>query len=131
MTLLFFFFFSSRRRHTRSLRDWSSDVCSSDLRFVIARQKPLIRDRRDDEDNRNGDERTDPIKRIKPRQIMKEKFEERHDEQCSASVTTGPQLFPKTQQQQPEREQRPGNRVSHVARKVAGEFKRERVRPRR
>src|SRR5690349_23395774 len=30
-TYLFFFFFSSRRRHTRSLRDWSSDVCSSDL----------------------------------------------------------------------------------------------------
>src|SRR2546421_7308776 len=26
-----FFFFSSRRRHTRSDRDWSSDVCSSDL----------------------------------------------------------------------------------------------------
>src|SRR6266496_5405569 len=26
----FVFFFSSRRRHTRSLRDWSSDVCSSD-----------------------------------------------------------------------------------------------------
>src|SRR5438874_13841232 len=25
------FFFSSRRRHTRSLHDWSSDVCSSDL----------------------------------------------------------------------------------------------------
>src|SRR5690349_22168606 len=29
--LFYFFFFSSRRRHTRSLRDWSSDVCSSDL----------------------------------------------------------------------------------------------------
>src|SRR5438874_13484865 len=29
---MFLFFFSSRRRHTRSLRDWSSDVCSSDLR---------------------------------------------------------------------------------------------------
>src|SRR5579871_4010387 len=29
--MFFFFFFSSRRRHTRSLRDWSSDVCSSDL----------------------------------------------------------------------------------------------------
>src|SRR5438874_4751616 len=28
---MFYFFFSSRRRHTRSLRDWSSDVCSSDL----------------------------------------------------------------------------------------------------
>src|SRR5204863_5163417 len=35
--LLFFccFFFSSRRRHTRSLRDWSSDVCSSDLIFDV------------------------------------------------------------------------------------------------
>src|SRR5207249_9757013 len=29
--LSYFFFFSSRRRHTRSKRDWSSDVCSSDL----------------------------------------------------------------------------------------------------
>src|SRR2546422_8196801 len=27
-----YFFFSSRRRHTRCSRDWSSDVCSSDLR---------------------------------------------------------------------------------------------------
>src|SRR5437762_7813726 len=27
-----FFFFSSRRRHTRYIGDWSSDVCSSDLR---------------------------------------------------------------------------------------------------
>src|SRR5204863_3049667 len=32
LSFFFFFFFSSRRRHTRSLRDWSSDVCSSDLR---------------------------------------------------------------------------------------------------
>src|SRR6266498_1923504 len=31
MCNLFFFFFSSRRRHTRCGRDWSSDVCSSDL----------------------------------------------------------------------------------------------------
>src|SRR5215469_8871656 len=31
-----FFFFSSRRRHTRSLRDWSSDVCSSDLGYSTA-----------------------------------------------------------------------------------------------
>src|SRR2546422_1522439 len=33
-----FFFFSSRRRHTRCSRDWSSDVCSSDLVFC---EKPL------------------------------------------------------------------------------------------
>src|SRR3989442_5373104 len=31
LTLYSFFFFSSRRRHTRCGRDWSSDVCSSDL----------------------------------------------------------------------------------------------------
>src|SRR6476620_4222546 len=31
MYFCFFFFFSSRRRHTRYWRDWSSDVCSSDL----------------------------------------------------------------------------------------------------
>src|SRR5437868_10736706 len=31
MILSLKFFFSSRRRHTRSKRDWSSDVCSSDL----------------------------------------------------------------------------------------------------
>src|SRR2546429_2966076 len=31
---LIFFFFSSRRRHTRCSRDWSSDVCSSDLADV-------------------------------------------------------------------------------------------------
>src|SRR3712207_7800109 len=31
--VILFFFFSSRRRHTRYWRDWSSDVCSSDLRL--------------------------------------------------------------------------------------------------
>src|SRR5260370_20249965 len=34
--LSFFFFFSSRRRHTRFKCDWSSDVCSSDLRRLLA-----------------------------------------------------------------------------------------------
>src|SRR5205809_3087385 len=49
---MFFFFFSSRRRHTRCSRDWSSDVCSSDLleyelfedvrRRVAAEAGPLL-----------------------------------------------------------------------------------------
>src|SRR5260221_10777095 len=34
LVFFFFFFFSSRRRHTRSLCDWSSDVCSSDLATI-------------------------------------------------------------------------------------------------
>src|SRR2546422_9355614 len=32
------FFFSSRRRHTRCSRDWSSDVCSSDLELALPQQ---------------------------------------------------------------------------------------------
>src|SRR5687768_18034929 len=35
----YFFFFSSRRRHTRCSRDWSSDVCSSDLIEDTARRE--------------------------------------------------------------------------------------------
>src|SRR3989449_7281258 len=45
-----FFFFSSRRRHTRCSRDWSSDVCSSDLSLACSPRKeghvasrPLVR----------------------------------------------------------------------------------------
>src|SRR5690606_39657266 len=35
---IFLFFFSSRRRHTRFSRDWSSDVCSSDLALSFVRE---------------------------------------------------------------------------------------------
>src|SRR6266508_5669433 len=35
MREVIFFFFSSRRRHTRWPRDWSSDVCSSDLEEIV------------------------------------------------------------------------------------------------
>src|SRR5699024_11770537 len=35
------FFFSSRRRHTRSKRDWSSDVCSSDLDRLLANMRSI------------------------------------------------------------------------------------------
>src|SRR2546421_4947246 len=34
--IMYYFFFSSRRRHTRSDRDWSSDVCSSDLHSAFS-----------------------------------------------------------------------------------------------
>src|SRR3712207_8219308 len=36
-----FFFFSSRRRHTRYWRDWSSDVCSSDLTGPAIADAPI------------------------------------------------------------------------------------------
>src|SRR5256885_7781893 len=38
VSALFIFFFSSRRRHTRLQGDWSSDVCSSDLRTILVGQ---------------------------------------------------------------------------------------------
>src|SRR5690625_7661524 len=39
---MWFFFFSSRRRHTRWPRDWSSDVCSSDLGRLLDRQGVVL-----------------------------------------------------------------------------------------
>src|SRR3712207_7320543 len=45
MCLFFYFFFSSRRRHTRYWRDWSSDVCSSDLyrlEELLAESRPTV-----------------------------------------------------------------------------------------
>src|SRR5690606_39512928 len=42
VSTLEFFFFSSRRRHTRFSRDWSSDVCSSDLLCRRAHGLPAV-----------------------------------------------------------------------------------------
>src|SRR2546429_7710298 len=42
VSVLFFFFFSSRRRHTRCSRDWSSDVCSSDLPNVMQTEAEML-----------------------------------------------------------------------------------------
>src|SRR2546426_6872486 len=41
--VLFFFFFSSRRRHTRLQGDWSSDVCSSDLSYMLTNRRVMKR----------------------------------------------------------------------------------------
>src|SRR5690606_41007818 len=41
MSHMFIFFFSSRRRHTRFSRDWSSDVCSSDLTLAMRKWRNL------------------------------------------------------------------------------------------
>src|SRR3712207_3875556 len=40
--VVFVFFFSSRRRHTRYWRDWSSDVCSSDLVDAISKMGKVL-----------------------------------------------------------------------------------------
>src|SRR5439155_11654282 len=42
VSAFFLFFFSSRRRHTRWPRDWSSDVCSSDLHLGPHQARALL-----------------------------------------------------------------------------------------
>src|SRR2546422_3847600 len=41
VSILIFFFFSRKRRHTSCSRDWSSDVCSSDLHMLNAVHPPV------------------------------------------------------------------------------------------
>src|SRR3712207_8688586 len=66
-----FFFFSSRRRHTRYWRDWSSDVCSSDLVRPVPPGEGLAD---------HGDER--PVARVCLRQVApaQERDPERREE---------------------------------------------------
>src|SRR5690625_7836460 len=65
-----FFFFSSRRRHTRWPRDWSSDVCSSDLgAHALGRRGGAV------EEPLFGDERVPPqpdLARSEERRVGKE-----------------------------------------------------------
>src|SRR5207247_7309306 len=75
--VLYFFFFSSRRRHTRSTRDWSSDVCSSDLKDACRDrlEKNLVSQAFEEKLYRRG-----PVEgRLDPRPFLKiwERSEER------------------------------------------------------
>src|SRR5438105_4114265 len=54
MYLNHFFFFSSRRRHTRSTRDWSSDVCSSDLYELKREYQKFLQERNRDRADSDG-----------------------------------------------------------------------------
>src|SRR5437899_4147076 len=54
LLFFFFFFFSSRRRHTRCLSDWSSDVCSSDLRDGAPHINYERQHHHDGDDSENG-----------------------------------------------------------------------------
>src|SRR5215211_8307830 len=80
------FFFSSRRRHTRSLCDWSSDVCSSDLLLLIVSITGLYgiaANRRAFEDVRrlSGELRSLSWKMMRMQEDLQESFSrELHDE---------------------------------------------------
>src|SRR3712207_836702 len=59
---LSFFFFSSRRRHTRYWRDWSSDVCSSDLDVAVELLGFAI-----------IDERIEQLRRVRMRRVLQQR----------------------------------------------------------
>src|SRR5437588_6726914 len=71
-----FFFFSSRRRHTRSLCDWSSDVCSSDLSFAALELPGRIR-KFDREGNKTKAAKLQKELQIVKRQLAAWRSEER------------------------------------------------------
>src|SRR5437879_7679075 len=78
------FFFSSRRRHTRSIGDWSSDVCSSDLGTWSAATRPVepyVRDKREDQ-TADDDEEAEPRierRRLAGRQVAPRDRHQRED----------------------------------------------------
>src|SRR5207302_6783545 len=94
------FFFSSRRRHTRFSRDWSSDVCSSDLdaasQHRLLRGKPCVA-------------ALDPVKTELPSQI--ESLFVRHPALCGFSVLgleDVPDNCPRSEERRVGNECRPG-----------------------
>src|SRR5688572_31965164 len=85
MLLFFFFFFSSRRRHTRFDCDWSSDVCSSDLRVISdrrARQPKEVGQR--EKERYQRDEHANPrvLPRHKQRAVAHRSEERRVGKEC-------------------------------------------------
>src|SRR5699024_11423178 len=76
----FYFFFSSRRRHTRSKRDWSSDVCSSDLSRMQHIRLELSRDK-------------EGFIRLKKRKTLKELLKEFQEEPYQYGLYRGENGF--------------------------------------
>src|SRR5258708_37788935 len=96
--------------------------------FFIAGQKALVGERREDGDDRHGKQCADAVKRLEPREIVKEKLEQRDTEQRDGRVARGAGLLPDAGAQEAEREERPGDGVGHVARKIAGKLQGQRLR---
>src|SRR5690606_39767968 len=68
-------FFSSRRRHTRFSRDWSSDVCSSDLLRSLEKEDPRLKDRASDRWYVPDPTKQADLDQLRDRALLKE-FEE-------------------------------------------------------
>src|SRR5256884_6337207 len=76
---MFCFFFSSRRRHTRCSRDWSSDVCSSDLFATASSVGRGINENENDSTTRRAN-------RCKARRISGDGITKHREEKLSGSL---------------------------------------------
>src|SRR5215211_8382487 len=99
--MLWFFFFSSRRRHTRSLCDWSSDVCSSDLPRGTAGgpAPPGTRDtrlERDAEPSRSLGRTRAWLGGLRPREASPARLRKGREAACRAGSRAGAGLCPCT-----------------------------------
>src|SRR5204862_1610238 len=99
------FFFSSRRRHTRSLRDWSSDVCSSDLTDAGAavHTGPGGRSVRDAGDGLRPDRR--PASRVRVHAERRELLHRSEERRVGKSVDLGGRRIIKKKKNRKERRQ--------------------------
>src|SRR5215208_4415186 len=90
----FFFFFSSRRRHTRWPRDWSSDVCSSDLDEMELRPHDVDGNHRHLRWEQHGDENDQECGLATPPAQLRERIGDRdarreEEERRKAAVDEG------------------------------------------
>src|SRR3712207_8740534 len=79
-------FFSSRRRHTRYWRDWSSDVCSSDLSRLRLSGRCLLRLNRrgtqSSSDSDTAENLSDPYQHSWPPKLLVRSEERRVGKEC-------------------------------------------------
>ena len=95
--------------------------------FLRLAQETLVEERGDNRDDRDNDEGGDTIKLLELRQIVEEKLQQDHAKQDKTGVARAAGAFADSDDQQEQSEECPGNAVTHVAREVAAELKRELV----
>src|SRR5689334_475716 len=97
--------------------------------FLRLAEETLVKERGDNGDDRDDDESGDTIELLELRQIVEEELQKDHAKQDKTGIACAAGAFANSDDQQEQGEERPGNAVSHVTRKVAAELKCELVGP--
>ncbi len=101
--------------HPNGTRDLGASWC----------EEALINEGGRDQDDGHAHESADPVKLIEIIQVVQEKFGQRDAEEGDSGITRAALLDPHADDDEAEREERPHDRVSHVAGEVAREGKGE------